>query len=66
MKTKIIGFHQDEDKQRVADLSSGHSRHFRHDPPFQIRESVTSSQGRRSTCIGFELGFHMHAYVALD
>ena len=54
MKTKITGFHQDEYKQWVADLSCGHSRHFRHDPPFQIREWVTLPQGR-STYIGFEL-----------
>ena len=54
MKTKITGFHQDEYKQWVADLSCGHSRHFRHDPPFQLREWVTSPQGR-NTYIGFEL-----------
>jgi len=29
MKTKITGFHQDEYEQWVADLSCGHSRHFR-------------------------------------
>ena len=48
MKTKITGFHQDEYKQWVADLSCGHSRHFRHDPPFQVREWVTSPQGRNT------------------
>ena len=53
-KTKITGFHQDEDKDWVADLSCGHSRHFRHDPPWQQREWVTSPQGRK-TYIGFEL-----------
>jgi hypothetical protein len=53
-KTKITGFHQDEYKDWVADLSCGHSRHFRHDPPFQLREWVTSPQGR-NTYIGFEL-----------
>ena len=54
MKTKITGFHQDEHEQWVADLSCGHSRHFRHDPPWQQREWVTSPQGRK-TYIGFEL-----------
>ena len=54
MKTKITGFHQDEYDHWVADLSCGHSRHFRHDPPWQQREWVTSPQGRK-TYIGFEL-----------
>ena len=45
-KTKITGFHQDEDKDWVADLSCGHSRHFRHNPPFRLCEWVTSPQGR--------------------
>jgi len=54
MKTIITGFHQDEHEQWVADLSCGHSRHFRHDPPWQQREWVTSPQGRK-TYIGFEL-----------
>lgn len=54
MKKKIHGFHQNADKQWVADLACGHSRYFRHKPPFQIREWVTSPQGR-NTYIGFEL-----------
>ena len=54
MKTKITGFHQDEYEHWVADLSCGHSRHFRHDPPWQQKEWVTSPQGRK-TYIGFEL-----------
>ena len=54
MKKKITGFHQDEYEHWVADLSCGHSRHFRHDPPWQQREWVTSPQGRK-TYIGFEL-----------
>jgi len=54
IKTKITGFHQDEYEHWVADLSCGHSRHFRHDPPWQQREWVTSPQGRK-TYIGFEL-----------
>jgi len=48
MKTIITGFHQDEYEQWVADLSCGHSRHFRHDPPWQQREWVTSPQGRKT------------------
>ena len=34
IKTKITGFHQDKYEQWVADLSCGHSRYFRHDPPW--------------------------------
>jgi len=30
-KTKITGFHQDEYEHWVADLSCGHSKHFRHE-----------------------------------
>jgi hypothetical protein len=39
--------------------------HFRHNPPFQIREWVTSPQGR-NTYIGFELECRLHDNVALD
>ena len=53
MKIKITGFHQDEYDNWVADFSCGHSRHFRHDPPWQQREWVTSHQGRK-TYIGIE------------
>ena len=35
MKVTITGFHQDEEEYWVADLSCGHSRHFRHNPPWQ-------------------------------
>ena len=52
-KTKITGFNQDEDKDWVVDLSCGHSRYFRHNPPFRLCEWVTSPQGRYKH-IGFE------------
>jgi hypothetical protein len=54
MKRKIAGFHQDEMKHWVADLDCGHSRHVRHDPPWQLRPWVMTEQGR-SEKIGFEL-----------
>jgi hypothetical protein len=54
MKAKITGSHEDEYKDRVADLSCGHLRHFRHNPLFQTREWVTSPQGRDAH-IGLEL-----------
>ena len=31
---------------RVADLPCGHTRHFRHNPPWQEREWVTTPEGR--------------------
>ena len=65
MKTIITGFHQDKNKERVVDLSCVHAMHFRHNPPFQIREWVTSPQGR-NTYIGFELECRLHDNVALD
>ncbi len=42
MKTAITGFHQDEASHWVAELACGHTRHFRHHPPWQNREWVTS------------------------
>ncbi len=30
---KILGFHQDEQRDWVADLECGHTRHVRHNPP---------------------------------
>ena len=30
----------------MADLSCGHTRHFRHNPPWQEREWVTTPEGR--------------------
>lgn len=53
-KRAIIGFHQDEEDHWVADLACGHGQHTRHDPPFQMREWVTSPEGRESK-LGAEL-----------
>ena len=50
----IIGFHLDEENHWVADLECGHTRHVRHDPPWQNREWVVTKQGRMEK-IGFEL-----------
>lgn len=54
MKRRIIGFHQDEFGDWVAELSCNHGQHVRHQPPFQVREWVTHEQGRRQQ-IGAEL-----------
>ncbi|HEY4734055.1 MAG TPA: DUF3565 domain-containing protein [Gemmatimonadaceae bacterium] len=45
---KIVGFHQDEELHWVADLECGHTQHVRHDPPWQVREWVTTHAGRAS------------------
>ncbi len=54
MFQKIVGFHQDEFKHWVADLACGHTRHVRHDPPWQNRPWVLMEQCRQEK-IGFEL-----------
>jgi len=54
MKVTITGFHQDEESHWVADLACGHTRHFRHNPPWQEREWVTTPQGRKQY-LGSEL-----------
>jgi len=46
MERRIIGFHKDEEGHWVADLECGHTRHVRHDPPWQNRLWVTTEQGR--------------------
>ena len=42
----IVGFHQDDEGHWVADLECGHTRHVRHDPPWQTREWVVTPEGR--------------------
>ena len=42
----IIGFHQDEFDDWVADLECGHTQHVRHQPPWQERPWVVSAEGR--------------------
>jgi hypothetical protein len=42
----ITGFHQDEEGHWVADLECGHTRHVRHDPPWQIRPWVLREETR--------------------
>jgi hypothetical protein len=46
MQRAIAGFHQDEQGHWVADLACGHTRHLRHDPPWQNRPWVLDEQGR--------------------
>jgi hypothetical protein len=42
----VIGFHQDEAGDWVADLACGHGFHMRHNPPWLTREWVTTEEGR--------------------
>ena len=46
MQQPIVGFHQDEENHWVANLLCGHTQHVRHDPPWQVREWVTTEAGR--------------------
>lgn len=43
---RIVGFHQDEEGDWVADLECGHGQHVRHNPPWQVRPWVVSEEGR--------------------
>ncbi len=46
MQRRIIGFHQDEHGDWVADLACGHGQHVRHQPPFVSRPWVVTEKGR--------------------
>ncbi len=46
MEQKIIGFHQDDDNDWVADLACGHGQHVRHNPPWSERPWVVTEEGR--------------------
>lgn len=43
---RIVGFHQDDVGDWVADLECGHAQHVRHDPPWQQRPWVITEAGR--------------------
>ncbi|MDD9894060.1 MAG: DUF3565 domain-containing protein [Gammaproteobacteria bacterium] len=43
----IVGFHQDEHGDWVAELACGHQQHVRHNPPWVNRPWVISSAGRQ-------------------
>ena len=48
MDRRIVGFHQDEQQDWVADLECGHTQHVRHRPPWQQRPWVITAEGRTS------------------
>jgi len=47
MERAIVGYHQDEHGDWVAELACGHERHVRHRPPFEQRPWVVEDSGRR-------------------
>jgi hypothetical protein len=54
IRRKIVGFHQDEMRDWVAELECGHQQHVRHNPPWTQRVWVITEQGRQQH-IGWEL-----------
>ena len=48
MERKIVGYHQDEKEDWVADLDCFHGQHVRHEPPFFNRPWSASEEGRVS------------------
>ncbi|MGB2671486.1 MAG: DUF3565 domain-containing protein [Candidatus Acidiferrum sp.] len=54
VRRKIVGFHQDELKDWVAELECGHQQHVRHNPPWMERVWVTTDEGRKKH-LGHEL-----------
>lgn len=46
MKQPIVGYHQDERGDWVADLVCGHGQHVRHQPPMTNRPWVLTETGR--------------------
>lgn len=54
MRQPITGYHHDHENHWVAELRCGHFQHVRHDPPWTVREWVTTEAGRDSM-LGFEL-----------
>ncbi|WP_038249384.1 DUF3565 domain-containing protein [Ghiorsea bivora] len=48
MKRKIVGYHQDEKDDWVADLDCFHGQHVRHEPLFFNRPWSATAEGRKS------------------
>jgi hypothetical protein len=46
MEQPIIGYHQDEQGDWVADLACGHGQHVRHQLPMTSRPWVITEEGR--------------------
>nr|WP_291932482.1 DUF3565 domain-containing protein [Candidatus Thioglobus sp.] len=61
VKRAIIGFHQDDLADWVAELECGHFQHVRHDPPWIIRPWVIKKSGRVSN-----IGLRLHCKKCTD
>jgi len=48
MNRRIVGYHQDEAGDWVAELECGHTQHVRHRPPWINRPWVVTPDGRAS------------------
>ncbi|MEX0607285.1 MAG: DUF3565 domain-containing protein [Halofilum sp. (in: g-proteobacteria)] len=46
MRRRIVGLHQDEEGDWVAELECGHTQHVRHRPPWFSRPWTTSTECR--------------------
>ncbi|TAM45803.1 MAG: DUF3565 domain-containing protein [Gammaproteobacteria bacterium] len=46
MLRQIVGYHQDEHGDWVADLECGHAQHVRHRPPWINRPWAITAEGR--------------------
>lgn len=46
MQQPIVGFHQDDMSDWVAELACGHNQHVRHNPPWTHRPWVITPEGR--------------------
>jgi cytochrome c-type biogenesis protein CcmH/NrfF len=54
VKQPIIGWHQDDEGDWVAELACGHGQHVRHNPPLRFRSWVLEPEGR-ARFLGYEL-----------
>jgi hypothetical protein len=54
VRRSIVGFHQDDVGDWIAELSCGHTVHVRHNPPWQERPWVVDDS-QRNARIGTEL-----------
>jgi hypothetical protein len=48
VKQAIVGYHQDQEDDWVAELACGHNQHVRHNPPFINRPWVELETGRNA------------------
>jgi hypothetical protein len=46
MQRRLIRFYRDEHGDWIAELECGHTRHFRHNPPWTNHPWVTTEEGR--------------------